>query len=52
VPSLLTKKITGRWIISPTRWNLALTDQITRRFYNEPATCSDGAYSFYIARRA
>jgi len=51
VPSLLTKVLTGRWILSPTRWNFALTRWMTQRFYDEPVDQENGAYTFYIAKR-
>ena len=49
-PTLLPRKITGRWILVPTRWNLMLTEHIVRRYYETPRA-EDGTYSFYLARR-
>ncbi len=51
LPSLVTRKLFGRWIIAPTRWNLALTNAVTRSSYAEPSIQPDGTYTFYIARR-
>ncbi len=51
LPSLVTRKIFGRWILAPRRWNLFLIESITRRYYNEPAIQPEGAYTFYIGRR-
>lgn len=51
LPSLLANKLTGRWIISPTRWNLALTDLFLRPYYLEEPRRPDGVCTFYIARR-
>ena len=51
LPSLLANKLTGRWIISPTRWNLALTDHFLRPYYLEEPRRPDGVCTFYIARR-
>ncbi len=51
LPSLLTRLLVGRWILSPTRWNLSMTLKAMRRFYNEPVPQDQGAYTFYIARR-
>ena len=51
VPSLVGKKLTGRWILSPTKWNLAVTQRLTRPYYDEPLAAQDGAYTFFIARR-
>jgi SAM-dependent methyltransferase len=49
-PTLLPRKITGRWILAPWRWNLWLTDRLVRRYYIESPR-SDGTYSFYLARK-
>jgi SAM-dependent methyltransferase len=51
LPSLVARKLTGRWIIAPTRWNLALTMRLVRGYYDRPAPCEDGTMSFYLARR-
>ena len=51
LPSWVSKALTGRWILSPARWNLGLTLRLVRRFYDEPAEHENGAYTFYIARR-
>jgi SAM-dependent methyltransferase len=51
LPSWLSKALTGKWILSPTRWNLSLTHRLTQRFFDEPAEQDNGAYSFYISRR-
>jgi hypothetical protein len=51
LPSLVTRKLFGRWIVVPRHWNLFFTERITRRLYNEPAIQLEGAYTFYIARR-
>lgn len=50
-PTLLTRKLTGRWIIAPTRWNLALTMRLIRPYAvaeNDP----QGTYTFFIARKS
>ena len=51
LPSLVTKKLTGRWILSPTEWNLAPILKRIRKYYAEPVPQEEGAYTFYIARR-
>jgi len=51
LPALITKKLLGRWILSPTRWNLAITERITRPVYEAEPVSDGGVYSFYIARR-
>lgn len=49
-PCLLPRKLIGRWIVAPTRWNLWLTDRLIRRYYDE-APSSEGICSFFVARR-
>jgi SAM-dependent methyltransferase len=49
-PTLLPRKIAGRWILAPARWNLMLTERIVRRYYEAPRA-EDGTYSFYLARK-
>jgi SAM-dependent methyltransferase len=51
IPSLFSKKFTGRWILVPQPWNLALTRRLTEPYFNEPLATENGVYSFYIARR-
>lgn len=47
-PSLVAKKLSGRWILAPTRWNLILTERWLRPFYRE-ALPEVGAYLFLVA---
>ncbi|HLF28852.1 MAG TPA: methyltransferase domain-containing protein [Anaerolineae bacterium] len=49
-PAVVAKKLTGRWVISPSRWNLWLTDRFIRRYYEE-ALPTEGAYLFFVARK-
>ena len=49
-PSVLAKKLTGRWLLSPTGWNLALTEALLRRYYEEPIP-EAGAYLFFVAQK-
>lgn len=51
LPSLLIHWITGRWVLVPKRWNLALTRRITERYYLTDPRSELGVYTFYIARR-
>lgn len=51
LPSLVVRKLTGKWIIAPSKWNLTLTEKLVRPY----ATCeavNDGTFTFYIARKA
>jgi SAM-dependent methyltransferase len=50
LPSLLAKALIGRWLIVPTAWNLALTEALLRRYYEEPPP-KEGAYLFFVARK-
>jgi SAM-dependent methyltransferase len=52
MPSLVSRKLTGRWILSPTRWSLAPVYRYLEPFYNEQPGRADGVYTFYITRRA
>ena len=50
IPSLVSRKLTGRWILVPTRWNLALTEFLIRRFAANDQL-PDGTFTFYVARK-
>jgi SAM-dependent methyltransferase len=50
-PSLISKKLFGRWILAPHPWNLALTDLCLRPLYEEPLP-EVGAYLFFVAEKA
>ena len=51
LPSLLIRKLTGRWILVPTYWNLMLTYRLLQPYANAVAS-DDGVCTFYIAQRA
>lgn len=51
LPSLVTRKLFGRWILVRARWNLALTMHFIRPF-SGTIPCDDGTCTFYIARRS
>ena len=51
LPSLVARKLTGRWILMRNRFNLGLTERFVRRYYREPLA-GDGTYTLYIARRS
>jgi SAM-dependent methyltransferase len=51
LPSLLTRKLTGRWILVPTRWNLGLTYHMLQPYYERSPISDDGVCTFYIARK-
>lgn len=49
LPALINKKLFGRWVLIPTRWNLTLPWKWTRKFMDDPKSV-DGVCSFFIAR--
>lgn len=49
LPSLISKKLFGRWVLFPQRWNLALPWKWTRKFMDDPKS-PEGVCSFFIAR--
>jgi SAM-dependent methyltransferase len=51
LPSLITRKLFGRWIMVPQPWNLALTRALVQKYVDEPANQPHGSYTFYVARR-
>jgi len=50
LPSLVAKKLTGKWIIVPEKWNLWLTEHFVRQ-YASAKPVEDGTFTFYIARK-
>ncbi len=50
LPSQLAKWATGRWLLAPTRWNLALTAALLRPYYEEPLP-EEGAYLFFVVQK-
>ncbi|NQS90989.1 MAG: class I SAM-dependent methyltransferase [Chloroflexi bacterium] len=51
VPSWISKLLFNRWILSPSGWNLALTNSLVRPHYDQDPRSNQGAYSFYITKR-
>lgn len=49
-PSLIAKKLFGRWILVPRHWNLVLTERWLRPLYEESLPTS-GAYLFLVATK-
>ncbi len=50
LPALVSKKLTGRWILSQSQVNLWLPWQIAKDVFHAPLS-QEGVYSFYITRR-
>jgi len=53
LPSLVSKKLTGRWVLVPGRLNLLFTERLARKFYDQSLQSADheGAYLFFVARK-
>ncbi len=53
VPNLIARKLFGRWILFPSRWNpvLSVTDRLLRPLYEEPLPLV-GACLFLVAEKA
>ncbi len=51
LPAWVSKALFGRWILAPTRWNLALTYRLVGKHYHEQPRREDGAYTFFITHR-
>lgn len=51
LPSLICRWLFKKWILLPTKWNLSLTEAITRQVYNEPSIQEKGVYTFFIAKK-
>ena len=49
-PSLVAKKLLGRWVLVQAHWNLALTERWLRPLYEEPRP-DVGAYHFFVASK-
>jgi SAM-dependent methyltransferase len=50
LPSLVVKKLTGRWVLWPSQVNLGLTERLVRPLYEESLP-DEGAYLFFVARK-
>lgn len=50
LPSLISKRLVGRWVLDRGRANLWIPWMIARRVFNNPIS-DEGVYSFYITRR-
>jgi SAM-dependent methyltransferase len=48
MPAWFLKKLFGRWILVPKRWNLAIPWRLTRKYLEDPRS-EEGVCSFYIA---
>ena len=52
LPSLVCRRLLGRWVLCPSRSNLRLTELLVRPFYEHCVRWrGDGAYLFFVARK-
>lgn len=51
LPSLIHKKVFGKWILFPQHGNIFIPEKRLRRQYQQEATHPQGSYSFYITRK-
>lgn len=51
LPSLAARRLFGRWILAPTRWNLGFTYKMIKG-HAASTPHAEGTYSWYVARRA
>jgi SAM-dependent methyltransferase len=51
VPALVSRKLTGRWILARNRFNLEIPYRLARRTIQSPIS-PEGAYTFYITHRS
>jgi SAM-dependent methyltransferase len=50
LPALISKKLFGKWVLVPARWNLVVPWKLTRKFMDNPKS-KKGVCSFFIARK-
>lgn len=50
LPNLISKKLTGKWVLTRSKASLWLPWRITRSVFENPVS-DEGVYSFYITRR-
>lgn len=50
LPAWIAHRLTGRWILVQSKWNLRLTEKLVRR-YVSPQPVEDGTFTFYCAQR-
>lgn len=51
LPALLSRRLTGRWVLVPQPWNLWLTRRVLKPYAADEARSELGVYTFYVARR-
>ena len=51
LPALVSRWLTGRWIICARRWNLDFTHRLVLPYYEQDPRNDQGVYTFFIARK-
>jgi SAM-dependent methyltransferase len=51
LPAWISKKLFGKWILFPTRWNLWIITSWLEKFYIKDQEAEDGAYTFFILEK-
>ena len=51
LPTVISKFLTGKWIMAPYRWNFILTNKFLQKYYQEDPEHEKGSYTFYVARK-
>jgi SAM-dependent methyltransferase len=51
LPALISKKLTGRWVLAPTRWNLGWLARTLQPYYSEARVQPQGSYTFYVTHK-
>jgi SAM-dependent methyltransferase len=51
LPALIANKLSGHWILVPTRWNLGWIEKRLRAYYQEQIEQPLGSYTFYITTK-
>jgi SAM-dependent methyltransferase len=52
LPALICKKLFGKWILVPARWNLVFTRAFVLSSYTEERRQPQGSYTFYICKKS
>lgn len=52
LPAWILKKLTGRWILAPARWNFNWLLRLLRPYTLEPRVQPQGSYTFYITHKS
>lgn len=50
LPSYFSRMLFGRWVLTPERWNLGITERLLQKLANGGADPA-GTYTWYVARR-